>query len=161
MRAIPYIFYLLLIACHEVLLRNMTSIQGVTLNLPAIIVLTVALYRSELAAVWFGFIVGVVMSAGNPEVMGWNALVLSVLALVAFHARERLNLDSFAAKLILLIGGVLIHNVVTILVNQQPEFLYQLWRLALTGTVYTGLVATIFLSLLEGRTSGRRVHSLF
>ena len=113
MRAIPYIFYLLLIAFHEVFLRNLTSIQGVTLNLPAIIVLTVALYRSELTAVWFGFIVGVVMSAGNPDLMGWNALVFSVLAVVAFHARERLNLDSFAAKLILLIGGVLIHNLVT------------------------------------------------
>jgi rod shape-determining protein MreD len=160
MKVIPYILYLLLIAFHEVLLRNLTSIQGVTLNLPAIVVLTVALYRSELTAVWFGFVVGVVMSAGNPEVMGYNALVLSVLAIVAFHARERLNLDSFAAKLILLIGGVLIHNIVTILVNQQPEFVYQLWRLALPGTVYTGVVASIFLSLLEGRTTGRRMHSL-
>jgi rod shape-determining protein MreD len=160
MKIVQYILYLVLIAFHETLFRNLTGIQGVTINLPAIIVLTVALYRSELAAVWFGFLVGVVMSAGNPEAMGWNALVLSVLAVLAFHARERLNLDSFAAKLIVLIGGVAVHNVVTILVNRQPEFVYQLWRLALTGTVYTGVVATIFLSLLEGRATGRRTRML-
>ncbi len=161
MRAIPYLFYLLLVAFHEVILRDVTSFYGITLNLPAVIVIVVALYRSELTAAWFGFLVGVVMSAGNPTVMGWNALVLSLLAVVAFHARERLNLDSFAAKLILVIGGVLIHNVISILVNQSSEFVYQLWRLALSGTVYTGIVATIFLMILEGRHSGKQARALF
>lgn len=161
MRTIPYLLYLLLVAFHEVILRDVTAFYGITINLPAIIVLIIALHKSELTAAWFGFVVGVVMSAGNPQVMGWNALVLSILAVVAFHARERLNLDSFAARMILVIGGVLIHNVVSILVNQSSEFVYQLWRLALSGTLYTGVVATLFLMVLESRRSSKQARTLF
>ena len=160
MKVIPYIFYLLIISFHEVILRNSTAIVGITIDLPALIVLTIALYKSEIAAVWFGFVAGVVMSAGNPVTMGYNAMVLAALALITFHARERLNLDSFAAKLILVIGGVLLHSIVIILVLQPSEFVYQVWRFALPGTIYTGLVSIIFLFFLEGLVTGRRVRAL-
>jgi rod shape-determining protein MreD len=161
MRLLPYIFYLIVISFHEVIFRDATSIVGISIDLPALIVLTIALYKAEKTAVWFGFIVGVVMAAGNPVTMGYHALVLAALALITFHARERLNLDSFAAKLILIVGGVLIHNIVTILVIQPSEIVYQLWRFALPGTIYTGLVSIIFLFFLEGLVTGRRVRALF
>jgi hypothetical protein len=47
------------------------------------------------------------------------------------------------------------------MVIQPSEMVYQLWRFALPGTIYTGLVAILFLFFLEGLVTGRRVRSLF
>ena len=69
MRAIGYLLYLILIAFHEVILRGGTSIAGVSINLPAIIVFSVALYRSEAEAVWFALIAAMVISLLIGEVV--------------------------------------------------------------------------------------------
>jgi hypothetical protein len=161
MSIIPYFLYLVLIAFHEVILQGATSIRGVSINLPAILVFTVALHKSESATAWFAFFTAIVMCAGTPLTMGWNALGLVVLSVTIYHAREQLNLDSMAAKLILLIAGVLAHNILNIAINQPSDFGYQLWRIALTGTLYTGGVAYLLYAFFARMTSGRRARTLF
>lgn len=157
MTVIGYILYLVLISFHEVIFRDATSIQGVSINLPAIIVFSVALHRSESETAWFAFFAAIVMSAGTPLMMGWNAIVFVTLSLVIFHAREQLNLDSMVTKLALLITGVLVHNFLSIAITQPSDFWYQLWRIGLPGTVYTGAVAyLVYVALFNGMPRRRR-----
>ena len=157
MNILVYFLYLVLIAAFEVLGRPLTTFWGVSVNLPVLIVLSVAWTKPELTGVWFGFWAGLVMAAGTPLVMGWQVLAMAFVAWGAFHARERLNVDSLLARLSVMFAGVLLHNALTLLITQSEAFLYQLWRTALTGAVYTSLLAYLFFRLREGSPGGRRL----
>ena len=161
MRVIPYFLYLLLIALHQVILSDVTSVYGVTINLAAFLVLAVAVYKTEVAATWFGFAAGVTVAAGLPLQMGWHALVLVVLGMAAFHVRERLNLDSLYAKLLLMFGGILLHNVFVILINQADGFLFLLWSSALPGAAYTCLVALVYFAFKDGLITYQKLETIF
>ena len=161
MRAVPYILYLLLIATHQVIWRDVTSIFGVMINLAALMVVLVALYKTEMIAVWFGFLAGVVLAAGNPAMIGWHAFALAVLGLVAFHVSERLNLESLYARLLLVSGIVFIHNLLKLLINQTDGLFYLFWTSVITGVVYTTFVALLFFTVKERKITVQRLKSFF
>ncbi len=161
MRAIPYLLYLLLIALHQVVFKDVTGIVTASLNLTALLVLAVALYKTELVAMWFGFAAGLVMAAGAPSLVGWQAIFLGAIGLAAFHIKERLNLDSLTAKLLLVFGGVLAHNILTLILGGADGFLFLLWSAALAGAVYTTLIGLVFFLFKEGRVTYARIRELF
>jgi len=162
MTIIPYILYLLLIGAHVVILRDQTSIATITLNLPAMIVLLVALYKDDVKATWFGFLAGLVMAAGGPPwQFGWQALIMSLMALVSCSVRVRLNLDSINAKLLFILGGVLFHNLVILIIDGTDGFFFYVVSSALPGAVYTTVLAWIFFMFKERRITVARVRALF
>ena len=158
---IGYLLYLVLIAFHEVIFRGATSIAGCSIDLTAIIVFSVALYRTEGETVWFALIAAMVMSAGVPLSMGYHALTLMVISVVIFHAREQLNIESMVTRLAMLIMGVLLHNILMLAFLRPPDFFHQLWRFALPGTVYTGAISYLIYTLIVARFSGQRSRSLW
>lgn len=161
MKIIAYIFYLLLIGLHMVIVRDVTSLLDAVINLPACLVLLVALYKDEVPVTWFGFLAGLVAAAGTPSRLGWYALLMAVLALAACFVKERLNLDSLKAKLLLVLGGVFIHNVVSLIINGADGFMLLLATSALTGAVYTTLVAWLFFLFKEGKLTVEKIKSIF
>lgn len=162
MTIIPYLLYLWLIALHMVVLRDATAVFGVTLNLPALIVLAVAIYKQDTVAAWFGFFAGLVAAAGGPpEQLGWQALAMSLLALAACRVRERLNLDSLKAKLLMIIGGVLIHNLVSLILSRADAFLIHLVDYVVVGAVYTTVLAWLFLLVKEQRITVEKIKAIF
>ena len=161
MRVIAYILYLLLIGMHVVIWRDVTSVWGVVINLPACLVLLVALYKEEVPVTWFGFLAGLVAAAGTPDRAGWYALLMAVLALAACFVRERLNLDSLKAKLLLVLGGVFVHNVAGLIISGTDGFFLLLATSALTGAVYTTLIAWLFFLFKEGKLTVEKVKSIF
>jgi hypothetical protein len=161
MRFIPYALYLLLIGVYVVILRDVTSVYAAAINLPALLVLAVGLYKSELAAVWFGFAAGIVLEAGTPALVGWQALSLGALGLAAFHTKERLNLDSLYSKLLLIFCGVLVHNVVSLLMTGSDAFLYRLMITGFAGALYTTAIASIFFLFKEGIITPEKIRSIF
>lgn len=160
MKYIQAILLLVLIAFHEAIFRNATDILGVSIDLPAMLVVVVAFHHSELDAIWFAFVVGVVAGAVLPASMGWQALILVVLAVGAHHGRERLNLDSPLARLMLIIGGVLVHSIVIIFIVQPSDIVYQIWRFALPGTLYSAIVASAYYVLRQSASSGRKIRAI-
>lgn len=160
-RYLPFLLYLLLIAMYEVIWRELTAFYFIAMNLAAMIVVIVAIYKSEIVAAWFGFFAGLVLSAGRPETMGWHALVLSVLAVGVFHVRERLNLDSIYSKLLLITGTVFVHNVFSVIVNDTPGFLYMLWAYCLPSAAYTTIVAWLFFLFKERKITVQKIKSVF
>jgi len=161
-RVIPFILYLLLIAAHQVILRDITAVYTANINLTALMVLTVAVYKPELVAAWFGFAAGLVLAAGSPDLLGWHALWLTGLGTVAFHAREKLNLDSLYARLLLVVSGVMVHNLLVLITSfRTVDFWYSLVTAALPGAVYTTLIAWLFFLFKEGHITWAKVRALF
>lgn len=161
MRAIGYLLYLILIAFHQVILRGATSIAGVSINLPAIIVFSVALHRSEAEAVWFALAAALVTSAGTPLSMGYQVLAMVLISLAIYHAREQLNAEALVTKLTMLIAGVLTHNILMLAFARPSDFWFQVLRFGLTGTIYTGAIAYLIYTIVLGRSSGRRSGAIF
>ena len=160
-RVIPFILYLILIAFHEVITREATLIVTAGINLSALLVLVVALYKAELTATWFGFFAGLVFMASSPAHLGWHALALAALGLMAYHVREKLNLDSLYAKILLVFGGVLVHNLMVLVLEGPTDFLFRLVTVVLAGAVYTTAIAWVFFLFKEGYITWARVKSLF
>jgi len=160
-RVIPYVIYLLLLAMYQVIFANMISIYGATVNLAALMVMLVASFKSEAAATWFGFFCGIVLAAGIPDAVGWQALVLALLGMVAFHFREKLNLESLRARLILVVSGVLAHNLLNIAIVHADAFWYRLFIDGVLGTIYTGLIAWLFYLVKEKKLTYQSIKSIF
>lgn len=161
MKLIPYLMYLLLIACHATILRQFTSIYGVTISLAVLTVLLVAIYKSESTALWYGFAAGLVVAANTPSYMGLHALVMTALAVGVFQIRERLNLDSVYAKVLLVTGGVIVHNVVVLALQPGPGFWFLLISSALPGALYTSLLAWVFFLTKERRITWQSIKAIF
>src|SRR5512137_623017 len=113
---IPYILLLVLVAAFQVLVHPVTTFFGIGFNLPMLLVLLVAWRQSELRILWFAVFVALVASAPTPLTMGWQVLVMSLIAVAASHTRARLNVDSSAAQLAILFAGILLHNICTLLI---------------------------------------------
>ncbi len=152
MRVLPFLLYLWLIGMHEVFLRDALSIYGVTINLTALAVLLVSLYKSELTAAWFGFVAGLVGFAGLPQtgMLGWQALLLALVGLVAYNVRQQFNLESLYSRLLLVSAGILIHNTLLLILSPWDGFFLLFLTKALPGAVYTAIIAWLFF-LIKGR----------
>jgi rod shape-determining protein MreD len=161
MRAIPYILYLLLIAMHHVALHEITAIGPAAINLTALIILLVAIYKEESAALWFGFVAGLMSSAATPAMMGWHGLGGALLGLAGFHVRQRINLESLYSRLLLVLGGVLLHNLYLQMMGGLDGFVYLLWSSVLTGAIYTAVLAWLYFLFKEKRITWLKIRSLF
>lgn len=160
-RLLPFVLYLLLIALHQEILRQGTSILSAEINLPAFLVIAVAIYKSELVSGWFGFAAGLVTAAGEPGLLGWQALAMSMLGIAAFHVHRRFNVESLYAKLLLIVAGVLLHNIFSILVRGGEAFFYLLLDSAFPGAVYTMIIAWGFFLLKEKKITFQKVKAIF
>lgn len=161
MKYIPFAIYLILLAGYEVLLRELLSNYGIYFNFPAFIVLLLVLHKSEQTALWFGFAAGVVLSAGHPHLMGYQAASLAALGIAAWHVSRRLNLESVNTKLLLIFSGVLVHNIITVVFSTPVAYWISQWYSVFLGAIYTGLLAALFLLVQKGDLTMRRIKAIF
>jgi rod shape-determining protein MreD len=161
MRVIPYILYLLLVAMHVVIWRDITSIYGVTVSLSALLVVLVALYKDFVTAAWFGFFAGLVSAAALPHLLGWYALIMAGLAVAVSYTKEQLNLDTIRPRLLLVAGGILLYNLVSLGVSRSGGFLTLSWTSAVLGAAYTTLIAWLFFLVKEGVITVKKIKSIF
>jgi hypothetical protein len=150
-----------LIALHQVITRDLTAVYGVSINLAALIVIIVAIYKTEMTSLWFGLVAGIVMAAGLPDRMGWVALLMAAIGAASFHMRTRLNLDSVYSKLLLVLGGVLVFNILSLFIFQYDNVLLLTVTEALGSAVYTTVVAWLFFLVKGGRLTVEKVRSIF
>ncbi|MFQ5498156.1 MAG: rod shape-determining protein MreD [Candidatus Zixiibacteriota bacterium] len=160
-KLIPYALYLYLVALHVVILEETTAIFSIAFNLPVLLVMIIALYKSETAAAWFGFGVGLVLGAAVPSTMGWHALALAAIAFAAFNLRERLNIESVYARLLIVVTGTLLHNLLTVGLYQTEGLFALFFTAGLGGTVYTAVIGWAVLGVKEGSLTWARIKSIF
>ncbi len=161
MRLLPYLIYLLLIAMHQVFLQDLTAIVGVRIDLAALIVMAVALYKSEVVTLWFGLAAGVVMAVSSPDTLGWHGLFMALLGVTAYHLREKLNLDFFYSKVLFMLGGLTVHTIGSVVIDGGGGLLMRLAVNALPDALYTTVVALLFLLVKDGVITFRKFKSIF
>lgn len=161
MKLIPYLLYLWLVGFHEVIGRDVTSIYGCTINVAALVLLLVANYKSEVTAVWFGLVVGLVLSAGRMDMMGWNAVIFASVGLVAYHVKERLNLDSMYARLLMILGGTLLINVLVQIHSGIELIWFRLLFEMIPSAIYTTIIGWLVFLIKDGRITYERTKSIF
>ncbi len=161
MRLIPYLIYLLIIALHQVLLKDITTIAGVSIQVTALMVVLVAMYKPEGVVLWFGFFAGMVMVAGYQDLLGWYALLTMGLGLIAFQVCEKLNLESIKSRVLVVLGGVLLHSLIVQLIESTDGYFMNCITEAIPGALYTTVVAWLFFLVKDGHLTFRRIKSLF
>ncbi len=161
MRVLPYLLYLLILACYQVILAPLIAIGGVAFDLAALLACGVALYKTEMTSLWFGFFAGLVVAVAQPDLLGWHAVGLALIAVAAFHLRDRLNVESLSARLLLVTGGALVHQLAIILIDPSLRALPLLWQLAIPAAVYTTVAAFIFFLVKDRYITIQRVRELF
>ncbi len=160
-RLVPYILYCFLIGFHQIILRDVTAVYSFQMNLPAMIVVLIAMQKTEITSVWFGFTAGIIVAAVSPELMGWHALFLSVIAYLTFYLSEHMNLDSFYTRISILFGGILLHTAFTEIMLQPEAFLGLLFSSILPDTIYTTIVASIYYLIKNEKLSIKKLKESF
>ncbi len=161
MRILPYIIYLLIIALFKVVLQDLTTIYGVSINITALLVMIVAIYKSEIMALWFGAAAGLILSAGTPHLFGAYFLTTAALGIGTYHIRERLNLESLYSRLLLIFIGVIPYSISILMINSIDGFGYLLITNVFPGALYTTIIGWIFFLIKEGRITFLKIKSLF
>jgi len=161
MRVIPYLLYLFLITFHSIILSDLTSILGVHLNLLILLIVIIGLYKSETEAIWFGLSAGIIVGATRLDLMPWEVLIITIIAIAVKQVSARINLESFASKVVVLACSVFLYESIISLILSPSEFLFILIRFILPGTAYTVLIGLMFFLFKDGRISKQKIKALF
>ena len=160
-RYLPYILYLWLIGLHQVILSDLTVILGVNINIVMLIVVIVALFKSEINTLWFSFFAGLVGYAGNVGSLGWYVLFTMIVAMCVYYIKIRMNLESMKTKVLFLIGGVLAHNIFLLILSDIDNFLIFFIKQALLGALYTMFIGWVFFLIKEENLTYKKIRSIF
>ena len=164
MRFVPYIIYLLAIACFRTLLIDLTAIGRAQILFTALVVLMVTLGKAYLPALWFAWVAGLVYDAPDPSHMGVHMLVLAILSIGTSYAKERLNLDSIKSLMVLLTAGLVVYSVPATLIyatSGSEGFFYLFLTTALPSVAYTAAIGWLFFMVRFGHLSWTKIKSIF
>jgi rod shape-determining protein MreD len=164
MRFVPYIIYLLAIACFQTLLIDLTTIGRAQILFTALAVLLVTLGRGYLPALWFAWAAGLVYDAPDLSHMGVHMLILVILSITTSYAKERLNLDSIKSLMILLTTGLIVYSVPATLIyatSGSENFFYLFLTTTLPSVAYTAAIGWLFFMARFGHLSWARIKSIF
>jgi len=161
MKVLPYLLYLFLITFHSIILSDIISILGARLNLLVLIMVIIGLFKSETEAVWFGLSAGIIVGAARLDLMPWEVLIITIIAVAVKQVSSRINLESLASKVVVLASGVFLHEVIMALIISTEEFFFILVRYILPGTAYTVLIGLIYFLVKDGRISRQKIKALF
>ncbi len=161
MRVLPYLLYLFLITFHLIILSDLISILGARLNMLILIIVIIGLFKSETEAIWFGLSAGIIVGAARLDLMPWEVLVITVIAVAVKQVSSRINLESLASKVVVLACSVFLHEVIITLIISTEEIFFILIRYILPGTAYTVLIGLIFFLIKDGRISRKKIKALF
>ncbi len=161
MKVIPYILYLSLLAFFYSILSGLTIICGASIDLAVILVMLIAIYKSELTALWFAVFAGIIAGTIRLDLMPWEILILAVAALVINQVSRRMNLESIISRMIILGGFALIHGVAINLIIYSDDIIFTFYRISLTSAVYTMVIGWLIIMCLDGRITLAKFKALF
>jgi rod shape-determining protein MreD len=161
MKLVPYILYIYLITFHETILSDIISIYGVILDIPLIIIVLVALYKTEDEAVRFAFCVGIVISSTAIGTMPYKIAILTIIAVIVNQLSVRINLESIASRIIILGSAVLLYRAINALFTFEPEFFYILIRYILPAVAYSLVAGLVFFMIKDRLITWQKIKALF
>ncbi|MDF1543735.1 MAG: hypothetical protein P1R58_01390 [bacterium] len=158
---LPYLFYMILIGFHTVIFADFTSVWGVKINLIALLIAALALYKSEIEVAWAALALGLVSAAGQPALLGWHALILVLLSQIIHRSAKRLNLDSIWSQVGVIAAAVMIHNILLSMFEGFSGIFERIAVHALPGVVYTSLIAWLFFLIKDKKITLQKIREMF
>lgn len=141
-----YTIAAILIALFHVLLGELIAIGGITPNIMIILVVWITLKRGQFIGLFAGFTAGIISDLITLDVIGTNALSLTVTAFIAgfFHSegKEEHTVRSVKFLGILLLSAVVHNSIYYFLYIQISEFKFLNFFLkyGLASSLYTTVV---------------------
>jgi len=161
MKLIPYLLYLLLLAFHDTILVELISVKGITMDITILMVVLVALYKSEEEAIWFGFFAGMVAGATDVSLMPYEIIVVLIIAAISNQMANRINLDSLISRIIILASAVILHRAVVTLMVSSEEFFFVFFRFIVPAAAYTMIAGLVYFMIKDGRITWQKMKALF
>jgi hypothetical protein len=149
------------LAFHYSILSGITSIYGVRIDLVALIVALVALYKREMAVLWFSLSAAIVAGTSNLEIMYWEMILLAGSGLIINQISTRINLESMTSRVLILAGFLLIHNIFITFLISSADVLFQTYRVILPSTLYSLIIGWFILQIKDGKITWRKTKELF
>lgn len=161
MRIIPYFLYLFLIGFYQVVLMEPLMIWGVWIALAPLMVSLVAIYKSQVTAVWFAAGAMFVVNAGDVAASSLQMIVATLVALGIGRYKDHLNLESLPARLALVVAGCFILELVRVTLVTGDGLFFTYLRYMLPSILYTGLVAVLFFLIKDDVISYQKLKRMF
>ena len=161
MKIITYILFLFLLAFHRTILSEVTSIYGAIIDLSAMMVALIGIYKSESTALWFAMAVAIVSGSQNLELMPWEMLILGFCALMANQVSNRVNLESMTSRVMIIAAVVFIHRLILLVVISPELIIYLLYRDILPCMIYTVIVSWVFFHVKDSKITFGKAKSQY
>jgi hypothetical protein len=161
LKLLPYLIYLFLISMFQILLEEPLSIGTAHLALAPLIIALVAIYKSQVVAIWFGASAAFVVNTGAPEGAAAGMIVAALIAIGANYFKSRLNLDSLPAKVAVVSAGCLLFEIARVTFISTSDVFHIYLVDTLQSTAYTAVVAYVFFLFKDRYISYERVREVF
>jgi rod shape-determining protein MreD len=146
MRTFYLVLTVLVFLLLQAVLADRIAIGPVAPDFVLLVVLFFALYRGSVRGAIFGFIVGFLEDLGNPEYLGLNALVKSVMGFLVGEAGRKTFPDNAFLLFGLFAAAALGHDIVYLFVYHWPHVgsaFLRIFTEALPCAAYTALLGTL------------------
>jgi len=160
-KILPYILYLFIIAFYRTLLIDPLSIFGAVIDLSAMMVALIGLYKNENVALWFAIGVSILIGSQQLHVMPWEMLVLGGGALIVNQCGFRMNLESVMSRIMVLGAFIFVHQIAVSLLVSPDIILYALYKKILPSVIYTVIIGWVFFQIKDGKITFQKIKSLF
>ena len=79
------------------------------------------------------------------------------------HDKQQSNKQNkkIVSKLLLIVGAVFLHNVMSVIINDPNRIMYLIWSFCLPSAAYTSLVAWVFFLFKERKLTLEKIKSVF
>jgi len=146
MRTFYLVLTLLVFLLLQTVLAPRIAIGSLQPDFVILIVLFFALYRGSVRGAIFGFVVGFLEDLGNPQYLGLNALVKSVMGFMVGEVGRKTFPDNAFLLFILFAIAATGHDIVYLFVYHWPRIgsaFVRIFTEAIPSALYTALIGTL------------------
>jgi rod shape-determining protein MreD len=157
--ALYLVLLVLLCLLAQAALAPRISAGQVSPDFIILVVAVVGLYRGAIAGAVVGFIVGFLQDVGNPEMLGLNALIKTLLGFAVGRVASKASVDNAMFLLLLVAAAALAHDILYLTMFHWPRVggsTLMVFRVALPSAIYTAVFA-VLIDILATRSGAKAV----
>jgi len=153
-KAARMLLLILIVIIYQSLFSGLLTIQKISLDLPLLILVFVALTQGPVSGAIFGFLVGFLLDLANPSFLGLGAFIKTCLGYLVGNFKDNLYLESSFTKGVVVFFSLLFNDLVYYFFSSGLNLSYAFsifLNYSLLSGLYTSIAGLIFLWYLQIR----------
>lgn len=146
MSAFVLVVFVLFCLIAQAAIAPRIGIGEIAPDFVVLVVMMIALYRGAIVGALVGFVVGLVQDLGNPELLGLNALIKTLLGFAVGRVGSKLVPENALFLFGLVAAAAFCHDVMYLTVFMWPQVgsaFATIFVVALPSAVYTAVFAVV------------------